>query len=80
MPSLSVTSWDVGILLGYVPGSRLLFGWYIAGKRRRKDAEEYFLGGRAIFREIVGLSFYVSNMSGSTVSLRGSFSWPRALW
>jgi len=73
MPSLNVTSVDVAILLGYVLGTRLLFGWYLARKRRRGDAEEYFLGGRNIPWVIVGLSFYVSNMSGSTfVGLPGS--------
>jgi SSS family solute:Na+ symporter len=73
MPSLSVSHLDVGILLAYVLGTRLLFGWYIARKRRTEDAEGYFLGGRDIPWGIVGLSFYVSNMSGSTfVGLPGS--------
>lgn len=73
MPSLSVTSLDVGILLAYILGTRLFFGWYIARKRRTGNAEEYFLGGRNIPWGIVGLSFYVSNMSGSTfVGLPGS--------
>jgi SSS family solute:Na+ symporter len=73
MPSLTVTSLDVAILLAYVLGSRLFFGWYIVRKRRSGSAEEYFLGGRNIPWGIVGLSFYVSNMSGSTfVGLPGS--------
>jgi SSS family solute:Na+ symporter len=64
---------DVWILLIYVLGTRLFFGWYIARKRKKGDAEEYFLGGRNIPWGIVGLSFYVSNMSGSTfVGLPGS--------
>lgn len=73
MPPLTVTALDVAILLGYVLGTRLLFGWYIVRKRRKGDTEEYFLGGRNIPWGIVGLSFYVSNMSGSTfVGLPGS--------
>ena len=73
MPELSVTSLDVAILLGYVLGTRILFGWWIVRRRRGGDAEGYFLGGRDIPWAIVGLSFYVSNMSGSTfVGLPGS--------
>jgi hypothetical protein len=49
-----------------VVGSRLLFGWYIARKRRQGDPEAYFLGGRNIHWVFIGLSFYVSNMSSST--------------
>lgn len=73
MPDLSVTALDVTILLGYVLGTRILFGWWIVRRRRGADAEGYFLGGRDIPWGIVGLSFYVSNMSGSTfVGLPGS--------
>lgn len=73
MPSLDVTTLDLVILFGYVLGTRLLFGWYIARHRRTDDAEGYFLGGREIPWTLVGLSFYVSNMSASTfVGLPGS--------
>lgn len=73
MPDLSVTSLDVAILLGYVLGTRILFGWWIVRRRKGDDAEGYFLGGRDIPWGLVGLSFYVSNMSGSTfVGLPGS--------
>lgn len=73
MPDLNVTALDVTILLTYVLGTRILFGWYIVRKRRSGNAEDYFLGGRNIPWAIVGLSFYVSNMSGSTfVGLPGS--------
>ena len=73
MPSLTVTALDLSILFAYVIGSRLIFGWYIARKRRHEDAETYFLGGRNIHWVFIGLSFYVSNMSGSTfVGLPGS--------
>jgi Na+/proline symporter len=48
MPTLSVSALDLIILIGYVLGSRLIFGWYIARKRRQGDTESYFLGGRNI--------------------------------
>jgi SSS family solute:Na+ symporter len=73
MPSLTVTALDLSILFAYVLGSRLIFGWYIARRCRHEDAETYFLGGRNIHWVFIGLSFYVSNMSGSTfVGLPGS--------
>lgn len=73
MPTLTVTTLDLAILIAYVLGSRLIFGWYIARKRRQGDTEAYFLGGRNIHWVFIGLSFYVSNMSGSTfVGLPGS--------
>jgi SSS family solute:Na+ symporter len=73
MPTLTVTTLDLTILISYVLGSRLIFGWYIVRKRRQGDAEAYFLGGRNIHWAFIGLSFYVSNMSGSTfVGLPGS--------
>jgi len=67
-----ITAIDVTILLAYVLGTRLFFGWYCA-RRMRAGAEGYFLGGRRIGWAMIGLSFYVSNMSGSTfVGLPGS--------
>jgi SSS family solute:Na+ symporter len=73
MPALAVSTVDLTILIAYVLGSRLIFGWYIAHKRRQGDSEAYFLGGRNIHWAFIGLSFYVSNMSGSTfVGLPGS--------
>lgn len=73
MPTLTVTHLDLIILITYVLGSRLIFGWYIARKRQQGDTEAYFLGGRNIHWVFIGLSFYVSNMSGSTfVGLPGS--------
>ena len=73
MPKLTVTTFDLAILITYVLGSRIIFGWYIVHKRRQSDAEGYFLGGRNINWVFIGLSFYVSNMSGSTfVGLPGS--------
>lgn len=73
MPSLTVTPIDLAILITYVLGSRIIFGWYIARRRRQGDSEAYFLGGRNLHWVFIGLSFYVSNMSGSTfVGLPGS--------
>jgi len=73
LPTFTVTALDILILVVYVLGSRLIFGWYIARKRRQNSSEAYFLGGRNIPWLFVGLSFYVSNMSGSTfVGLPGS--------
>ncbi|CAB5170429.1 hypothetical protein D3OALGA1CA_5695 [Olavius algarvensis associated proteobacterium Delta 3] len=73
MPQLNITSLDVSILITYVLGTRILFGWYAARKMRGGDSEAYFLGGRNIPWFMIGLSFYVSNMSGSTfVGLPGS--------
>ena len=45
MPALSVTTLDLTILIVYVLGSRLIFGWYIVRKRRKGDTEACFLGG-----------------------------------
>jgi SSS family solute:Na+ symporter len=73
MPALRVTILDLIILITYVLGSRIIFGWYIARKRTQGNSEAYFLGGRNIHWAFIGLSFYVSNMSGSTfVGLPGS--------
>ena len=73
MPTLTVTTIDLSILIAYVIGSRLIFGWTIARQRRQRDTKAYFLGGRNIHWVLIGLSFYVSNMSGSTfVGLPGS--------
>jgi len=66
LPDFEVTSWDILILVGYVIGSRIFFGWYLSRQVRSGDADSYFLAGRNIAWPIIGLSFYVSNMSGST--------------
>lgn len=72
MPDFQISPWDLTILAVYVIGTRILFGWY-ASRRARTGAEGYFLGGRAIRWPIIGLSFYVANMSGgSFVGLPGS--------
>lgn len=66
MPSFEVHAVDIIILLVYVIGVRVALGWYIARKTWHGDAERYFLAGRQLRWPIIGLSFYVANMSGST--------------
>src|SRR6056297_944813 len=66
MNDLQVTWIDLMVLGGYVIGTRILFGWYFARKTKGQGAESYFLAGRNIRWPIIGLSFYVANMSGSS--------------
>lgn len=73
MEAFSISSIDIGILLLYVIGVRLIFGWWVSKRIRGEGSEGYFLGGRRLAWPLIGLSFYVSNMSGSTfVALPGS--------
>lgn len=73
MPELQVTPLDIGILLTYVLGTRVVLGWWFARRAKKGGAEGYFLAGRSMRWPIIGLSFYVANMSGSTfVALPGS--------
>lgn len=65
MPELNATPLDLAVLVTYVIGTRIAFGWYLA-RKAQAGPESYFLAGRAIGWPIIGLSFYVSNMSGST--------------
>ncbi|MCA9431689.1 MAG: hypothetical protein KC940_14355 [Candidatus Omnitrophica bacterium] len=65
MNGSEVTSIDLAILIVYVVGTRIAFGWYFAQKSK-EGSEQYFLAGRTIAWPIIGLSFYVSNMSGSS--------------
>ncbi|MCP5349316.1 MAG: sodium/solute symporter [Gammaproteobacteria bacterium] len=66
MANFQITTTDFTVLIVYVLGTRLLFGWYLARKRLRATSEEYFLAGRNLTWPIIGFSFYVSNMSAST--------------
>ncbi len=66
MPDFSVTTLDIVVLVVYVLGTRIALGWYLAWKTRSEGSEGYFLAGRNISWFVVGLSFYVANMSGST--------------
>lgn len=73
MPHLNVQTADLLVLIVYVIGTRILFGWYFARKMRGGGSEQYFLAGRSLRWPLIGLSFYVSNMSGSTfIGLPGS--------
>ncbi len=73
MPEFQVHTIDLLVLMVYVMGTRVLFGWYFARKTRGGGSEDYFLAGRSLGWPIIGLSFYVSNMSGSTfVGLPGA--------
>jgi SSS family solute:Na+ symporter len=73
MNSFTVSTIDIVILIGYVVGVRVFFGWLVSKRIRGKGSEGYFLGGRRLTWPLIGLSFYVSNMSGSTfVALPGS--------
>jgi len=66
MPVFNITLADIAILLLYVLGTRIFFGWYLARKHLKATATEYFLAGRNLAWPIIGFSFYVSNMSAST--------------
>lgn len=66
MEDFQVTTVDLTLFIGYVLGTRILFGWYFASKTKGKGAESYFLSGRKLRWPIIGLSFYVANMSGSS--------------
>lgn len=67
MPAFDVHPIDIAILLAYVVGTRIVLGWYFARRTFREGGtESYFLAGRRLRWPIIGLSFYVANMSGST--------------
>ena len=73
MPNLEVTAWDLAILIGYVVLTRVAFGWFFARRTRGEGAEGYFLAGHRMRWPIIGLSFYVANMGGSSfVGLPGA--------
>lgn len=72
MSDAQISPWDLVVLAVHVIGTRLLFGW-LASRTARQGAEGYFLGGRSLRWPLIGLSFYVANMSGgSFVGLPGS--------
>jgi SSS family solute:Na+ symporter len=73
MPQLEVSAWDIAILIGYVVVTRIAFGWFFARQTRGEGAEGFFLGGHRMRWPIIGLSFYVANMGGSSfVGLPGA--------
>lgn len=73
MPQLEISAWDLAILIGYVVITRVAFGWFFARRTRGEGAEGYFLAGHRMRWPIIGLSFYVANMGGSSfVGLPGA--------
>jgi SSS family solute:Na+ symporter len=66
LPQFAISNIDIAIVVIYILGTRLIIGWYAAVKTRNADTESYFLAGRNMTWPIIGLSFYVANMSGST--------------
>lgn len=73
MPNFDIHPLDIAIVLGYVLGTRVVLGWWFARQTREQGAEGYFLAGRKLTWPLIGLSFYVANMSGSTfIALPGS--------
>ena len=60
---LSLDTIDVAIMI--------LYGVIIIGyglfQAKRKDSEEYFLGGRSMLWPIVGISLFAANISSSTL-------------
>jgi len=73
MPQLEVSNWDLAILIGYVVVTRIAFGWFFARQTRGEGAEGFFLAGHRMRWPIIGLSFYVANMGGSSfVGLPGA--------
>jgi len=70
---MTVSAWDLAILIGYVVLTRVAFGWYFARRTRGEGAEGFFLGGHRMRWPVIGLSFYVANMGGSSfVGLPGA--------
>lgn len=73
MPQFSITGPDIAIVLIYLVGTRIAFGWYAARRVRGLGVDGYFLAGRSMRWPLIGLSFYVANMSGSSfIALPGS--------
>jgi SSS family solute:Na+ symporter len=63
----------LAILIGYLVSTRIAFGWFFARQTRGEGAEGFFLGGHRMRWPIIGLSFYVANMGGSSfVGLPGA--------
>jgi SSS family solute:Na+ symporter len=57
MKTFTVSTIDVVILIGYVVGVRVFFGWLVSKRIRGKGSEGYFLGGRRLTWPLIGLSF-----------------------
>lgn len=64
---------EIVILLAYLGVTYALALYYARGDGSPKDVDGYFLAGRALPWYLIGLSFYASNMSGSSfVGLMGA--------
>jgi SSS family solute:Na+ symporter len=64
---------EIAILLAYLGGTYALALYYARGDGSPNDVDGYFLAGRALPWYLIGLSFYASNMSGSSfVGLMGA--------
>ncbi|MEM7105137.1 MAG: sodium:solute symporter [Bacteroidota bacterium] len=63
MGNFQLTGLDVGIMLVYA-FAIIGYGLYRA---KRKDSQDYFLGGRAMLWPVVGISLFAANISSSTL-------------
>ena len=71
MTELTVT--EIAILLAYLGVTYALALYYAQSDGSPSDIDGYFLAGRALPWYLIGLSFYASNMSGSSfVGLMGA--------
>ena len=68
-----LTAIEIGILVGYLGVTYALALYYARSDGSPADVDGYFLAGRALPWYLIGLSFYASNMSGSSfVGLMGA--------
>ena len=73
MPEMQLSTLDAVVIGVYVLAARIVLGWIMARRVHAGGSEEYFLAGRSLRWPLIGFSFYVANMSGSTfVGLPGS--------
>lgn len=63
MNSLELSWLDIGIMIGYAV-LIIAYGLYHA---KRKNSEDYFLGGRTMLWPVVGISLFAANISSSTL-------------
>ncbi len=65
MQNYLLSNLDLIFIVCYIIGTRIFFAWYVSLKSRN-DSESYFFAGKSLGWPLIGLSFYVSNMSGSS--------------
>ncbi len=63
MDSFDLSGLDIAIMVGYAV-LIIAYGLYHA---KRKDSEDYFLGGRTMLWPVVGISLFAANISSSTL-------------